>query len=467
VTVEEAIEQRAANRVGSILRGKYRLDRLLGVGGMGAVYAAVHTNNRNKVAIKMLHTELSINTEIRTRFLREGYIANTVEHPGVVRVLDDDTADDGSVFLVLDLVEGETLGARLDRDGKLPPQDVARLAAELLDILAAAHEKGVIHRDIKPENVFVTHRGAVKILDFGIARLKEATGGTATRSGQSVGTPAYMAPEQALGHSQKIGPHTDVWSVGATMFTLLTGRFAHDAESLSELLVRAATQPVAPISTIDAKLPSELSRIIDRALAFNIAERWKTAEDMRAALLHIVSDLPAVREDSDDIERAPTEKPPNLDVSTGPTEGRSDLSAPTPVVAFSDTLGNEHPRRAAARPFVIGGAIVGVAVAAIVMVFSRRPPEQPARSLATNMSAMAPTTSDAPKAVATTLMAPPMTPAVTTAGEPAPVRSAPAVVPKPIRSAAPPIVVTAPPPASVRPPAPAAPKPNVDPLDRQ
>src|SRR5262249_31230490 len=158
-------------------------DRLLGIGGMAAVYAATHRNG-SRGAIKMLHTEMSIDAEVKRRFLREGYVANAVDHPGTVKVLDDDTAEDGSVFIVMELLEGETLEARADRQGgRIPPGELLPLIDQLLDVLAAAHARGVVHRDIKPENVFVTTAGAVKLLDFGIARLRRGQGSMATVTG--------------------------------------------------------------------------------------------------------------------------------------------------------------------------------------------------------------------------------------------------------------------------------------------
>src|ERR1700733_14838012 len=210
------IDEQARSRVGLVFNKKYTLGRLIGSGGMAAVYEATHRNG-HRVAIKDLHRHISANEDLRTRFLREGYVANKVGHPGAVRVLDDDIAEDGSVFLVMDLLEGETLDARAKRfGGRLPAREVCSLAFQALDVLAAAHEKGVIHRDVKPENLFLTVDGSVKVFDFGIARvLMETTERqTATRAGFMVGTPAFMAPEQALGQSASIDGQTDLWAVG-------------------------------------------------------------------------------------------------------------------------------------------------------------------------------------------------------------------------------------------------------------
>src|SRR5262245_6510777 len=169
---EDAITRRARARIGAVLRGKWRIDRLLGVGGMAAVYAGTHRNGK-RGAIKMLHLELSTDGDARTRFLREGYLANRVAHPGAVSVLDDDTAEDGSAFLVMELLEGKSVAEIVEaRQGRrLGVSETLRILDQLLDVLIAAHEKGIVHRDLKPENMFLTNDGQLKVLDFGIARV--------------------------------------------------------------------------------------------------------------------------------------------------------------------------------------------------------------------------------------------------------------------------------------------------------
>ena len=156
-----------------VLDGKWHLDSVLGIGGMATVYAATHRNQK-RVAIKMLHPEVSVDKQVTTRFTREGYLANTVGHPGTVSVLDDDVAEDGSAFLVMELLEGQTLDAMWEKSGTLPVGEVLLLTDQLLDVLIAAHAKGILHRDLKPENLFLTKEGQLKVLDFGIARLARA-----------------------------------------------------------------------------------------------------------------------------------------------------------------------------------------------------------------------------------------------------------------------------------------------------
>ena len=198
------VDVRARARLGSVLRGKYRLDRVLGVGGMASVYEATHLRNANRVAVKVLHRELALDPGLRARFLREGYAANSVEHQGTVRILDDDISEDGAIFLVMELLDGETLEARWERTGrKLGVAEVLDLGCQLLDVLAAAHARGIVHRDLKPENLFLTREGRLKVLDFGVARLREGSP-TRTRTGAVFGTPAFMPPEQALGRANEV-----------------------------------------------------------------------------------------------------------------------------------------------------------------------------------------------------------------------------------------------------------------------
>ena len=277
------VELRARQRLGTVLKGKYRLDGVLGVGGMAAVYRATHRNG-NRVAIKMLHLEFSLDEEMRARFVREGYVANGVDHPGVVRVIDDDVHDDGSVFVVMELLEGETLHARWARMGsKLPVAEVVRLTLDLLDVLIAAHVRTIVHRDIKPENLLITREGQLKVLDFGIARWREVAG-SPTQSGMTLGTPAFMSPEQALGKSKEIDGRSDLWSVGATMFTLLSGQFVHEGETFQEMAVRAATRPASPLSTVSPETPAPIAAVVDRALLAVREQRWPSALAMKRAL---------------------------------------------------------------------------------------------------------------------------------------------------------------------------------------
>jgi serine/threonine protein kinase/tetratricopeptide (TPR) repeat protein len=291
---EEEHERRARERLGSTLCGKYRLDALIGLGGMAAVYRVTH-RNRAQLALKMLHPELSVNLEVRTRFLREGYAANSVQHPGVVLVTDDDIAEDGSAFLVMELLDGasvEELWARFLL--KMPPPLAIDIALQLLDVLAAAHAADIVHRDIKPANLFVTRAGVLKVLDFGIARVLDGgvPGTSSTLAGIPIGTPAFMAPEQALGRVAEIGACTDIWAVGATLFTLLSGETVHNAPSAAETVVHAATRPARSLLEVAPFVPKAVADVVDEALAFEPKDRWPSADAMHAALAAALGSVP-------------------------------------------------------------------------------------------------------------------------------------------------------------------------------
>jgi hypothetical protein len=277
----------AGTRVGATLCGKYRLDSILGVGGMATVYAATH-RNRAELAVKVLHRELASDPSVRARFLREAYAVNSIKHRGVVKIVDDDIAEDGSAFLVMDRLEGETAEGLRDRnDGRVPLEAAVSIGEQLLDALRAAHAEGVVHRDVKPANLFVTNDGDVRVLDFGIARTREAlaSGLSLTGAVTIMGTPTYMAPEQALPGMTEIDERTDVWAAGATLFALLSGRPVHEAGSVGDLLARAAMNPAPSLASIMPRAPRAIVEVVDLALAFEKAGRWASAEDMRTALL--------------------------------------------------------------------------------------------------------------------------------------------------------------------------------------
>ena len=274
----------APTRVGTWIKEKYHLDAKLGEGGMAIVYSATH-RNKKRFALKMLRSELSIEGDIKVRFLREGYVANTVEHPGVVAVLDDDVTEDGCAFLVMELLEGESVEELSDRrDGKLDARWVLVIAHRLLEVLVVAHAKNVVHRDLKPANLYVTKSGQLKVLDFGIARIRDSNLTNATNTGHAMGTPAFMGPEQARGKTSLIGPKTDLWAVGATMFTLLSTLNVHEGESAQEVVFQAASTPARSLASVMPKMPSAIVTIVDRALAFEPKDRWADAAEMHGAI---------------------------------------------------------------------------------------------------------------------------------------------------------------------------------------
>jgi len=276
-----------ARRVGSTLKDKWRLDAVVGVGGMAEVYSGTHRNGK-RVAVKILLPQLAVDPELCRRFVQEGYIANHIGHPNVVAVHDDDKTDEGAPFIVMDLLEGDSI-ADLIAPGRMPVGESVRVAIELLSALAAAHAKGILHRDVKPGNIFRTKTGEVKLLDFGIARVADS-GANATVTGATMGTPAYMPQEQARGLNREIDPRTDVWAAGATLFSMLTAAKVREAETANELLVMAVTEPVRPIRERAPWIAPALAAVVDKALAFDKVNRWQSADEMAAALRSLPSD---------------------------------------------------------------------------------------------------------------------------------------------------------------------------------
>lgn len=287
---EDPLVQECQARVGSLLAGKWTLEALIGVGGMAAVYAARHRNGAI-AAIKMLHGELAGHAELRSRFLREAYIANKVEHVGSVKVLDDDTTERGEPYLVMELLKGASVEDHAVRNGgQLPLPHVLNIVDQTLAVLEAAHRAGVVHRDLKPDNLFLTEEGVVKVLDFGIARLRDSAETKKTATGMLMGTPAYMAPEQALGRWQSVDARTDLWAVGAIVFSLLSGRSVHEGQTANEMLVQAATRPAPSLARV-VQAPQPLVEFVDKALAFEQDRRFADAHEMRVALRAAVQSM--------------------------------------------------------------------------------------------------------------------------------------------------------------------------------
>jgi serine/threonine-protein kinase len=336
------------------------VDRLLDIGGMASVYVATHRNG-NRVAIKVLHDIFAEQDIPRQRFLEEGYIANKVGHPGAVTVLDDDVLDDGTPFLVMELLVGESLEDRLKRTTVLPPTAVLLIADRVLDVLSAAHEKGIVHRDIKPANLFLTRDGTVKVLDFGLARVKErALKGSMTRTGIVIGTASYMPPEQARAKRDLIEARTDVWSVGATMFRTLAGRFVHEGGTVQERILAAMSQRAPSIAHVLPSLPAPVSFVVDRALAFQISDRWRSARDMQSALrraYELVEGRPLPGAEAVAIQDAPREPAESLQPLTTSAVDLSisvafepDPKTDSVIVDFEDTSGRQERYELRSKP---------------------------------------------------------------------------------------------------------------------
>jgi len=283
-----------SSRVGDVLASKYRLEELLGSGGMGHVYRAINEDVGRSVAIKVLRSEHATNAPIVERFLREARAANLVRHPNVVDVLDVGRDGEGSSFIVQELLRGEDLSKYVDRrGGKLTLEEIEDIFLPVVDAVAEAHAHGVVHRDIKPENVFLSQQGKAgvripKLLDFGISKIR-LPNVRATEVGVMMGTPAYMAPEQIQG-SHEADARCDVWALGIMLFELLAGRLPFEATDAPQLFVAIATKDPPKLIDIDPKIQKNVSRVCERCLRRTPDERYPTALELARDLRHVLLD---------------------------------------------------------------------------------------------------------------------------------------------------------------------------------
>src|SRR3569623_705613 len=275
--------------VGSVLDGRYRIDAVLGKGGMGRVYKGEHTGIGKAVAIKILHANLGRSREASQRFQREALASGRLDLTNIVGVSDFGVLDDGSLYLVMEALEGESLGARLEREKRIPWLESLEIVRGVLAGLRHAHDRGVVHRDIKPDNIFLAVKDGeriVKILDFGIAKLVagDANDPASTRTGLTVGTPAYLSPEQAVGGA--ITPASDLYSTSVVLYEMLTGRPPfEDTDPLAMLTAHVSRDaPTFAEAAPDLVVPPGLEAVLPRGLTKVSSARPQTANENLAAL---------------------------------------------------------------------------------------------------------------------------------------------------------------------------------------
>ncbi|MDB4994482.1 MAG: serine/threonine protein kinase [Myxococcaceae bacterium] len=283
--------------VGKLVAGRYKITRLIGVGGMGAVYEAEHSGIGKKVAIKFVDREHAGEATVASRFAREARAASAIESDHIVTVFDAGT-DDERPFIVMELLRGEDLGQRLRRVGKLELSEALRITAQVLRGLADAHEAGIVHRDLKPDNVFLVEKPGdsfVKIVDFGISKIERLGSGTAplalTGKGTILGTPFYMSPEQAQAF-EDVDARTDLYSVGAMLFECLAARPPHVGETYEQIIVSICMTDAPDLRVIDKELPSAVARFVAKALARNRSARFGSARQMLVALMAQINAVP-------------------------------------------------------------------------------------------------------------------------------------------------------------------------------
>jgi serine/threonine-protein kinase len=277
----------ANDRLGTRVGGRYEIRRLLGEGGFSSVFEAIHTFTGREVALKILHPHLTSTEQIAERFLMEARAMARINHEGIVQVLDAGKDPDGSVFIALELLDGESLESTLLRVGRLTWGEAVSICVDVLSALGEAHRNKIIHRDIKPGNIFIVRKAdgssQAKLLDFGIAHVASSGKNKLTAQGMILGTPEYMSPEQ--GRTSNVGPESDLWSVGIVMWECLTGHTPFVAETATEILLKIATTDAPSILDEVPELPPPIAAVIDRSLARDIERRYRSADEMRDAML--------------------------------------------------------------------------------------------------------------------------------------------------------------------------------------
>lgn len=268
------------DRIRRALADRYRIERVLGEGGMATVYLAQDLKHQRQVAVKVMHPELAAGLGVE-RFLREIGIAARLSHPHILPVHDSGSAD-GVLYYVMPLVEGEALSSRLAREKQLPVAEALRLGREVAEALAYAHARGIVHRDIKPANILIS-AGHALVADFGIARATRDEGRTLTGTGLAIGTPQYMSPEQASGDPEVDG-RSDIYALGSVLYEMLTGEPPFTGPTAQAIISRSLSEDPRPITRTRSAVPLEVDRIVLTALAKSPADRYATADEFAAAL---------------------------------------------------------------------------------------------------------------------------------------------------------------------------------------
>ena len=330
---------------GDVIGGKYRIVRLIGDGGMGAVYESRHELLGTNVALKFLHRELAKRPGLSSRFLQEARVSARIQSPHVTRVTDVDQTPDGSPFLVMELLTGESLQQLLDRRVKLPKDQAIDFALQILSGLEAAHALGVVHRDLKPDNVFITPSTGgplLKLLDFGIAKLREANEYQKglTRPGAIMGTPEYMAPEQ-LYAADRVDHRADLYSLGVMLYEMLSGERPAYGDDAAAIVAQVAAGKVKPLTEHDPALGEELAKVVHQAIEAESSKRFESAMAMRLALAPFAGHL------SHAGRLAAT--PPPAEVSEPPPAKKQDKTAELPPLEPKATT-DDAPTRGGVAP---------------------------------------------------------------------------------------------------------------------
>jgi serine/threonine protein kinase len=289
-------------RVGAVVAGKYRIERKLGEGGMGLVVAATHLTLGGQVALKFLTMGDEIRPEALARFTREAQTVARIKSEHIARVLDMGTVESGAPYIVMELLEGQDLHKFVRKNGPLPSGDAVEFILQAAEGVAEAHAAGIVHRDLKPANLFLSHKpdGSpfVRVLDFGIAKdvqaKKEAGDVSLTVGTDVLGSPLYMAPEQ-IRNPKDVDPRADVWSLGAILYKLLTGRSAFEADNPSATLAMIVMEEPDPIRMLRPDVPAQLEAVVQRCLEKKIDQRFQSVDELACALLPFAPSRPRGR----------------------------------------------------------------------------------------------------------------------------------------------------------------------------
>ena len=365
---------------GTMLDDKYRVDDLIAVGGMGAVYSATHTKLRKRVAIKLLNPQLATPQMIE-RFHREAITASQIGHEGIAQVTDLGTSLHGETFLVMEYLEGDSLARRLKKTGALPIDVACEMTCAILSPLEAAHRAGIVHRDLKPDNVFLVRQSRgemVKLLDFGISRVQGLEGEfRLTTTGLVLGTPYYMSPEQARGESM-VTYAADLYSIGVVLYEMLCGQVPITAENYNQLMYKVMLGDYVPPRKIRKDIPVQLEQLIMKTMAIDPAHRPASAAELEKALLAFCR--PTFREHT--IERISS---PGLSGSLTPATPVP-RTARTLATGPAPTIGQHRKRTGLVIGLVI--LVVGIGIAAFIATRSGDEP--------TNVATPTPTPTPAP-----------------------------------------------------------------------
>jgi serine/threonine-protein kinase len=361
-------------KVGEIVGGRFRIDRLLGSGSMGFVVAAWHLELDQPVALKLLNADVFEQAEAAARFRREVRAAARIKSEHVCRVIDVGSVEQGSPYMVMELLDGNNLEEELLRRGTLPVPEAVGYILEAVEALAEAHASGIVHRDLKPANLFVARRAdrsrLLKVLDFGISKSMVDSHGpgdmSLTRTGVIIGSPLYMSPEQ-MRSTKDADTLSDIWALGAILFQLVTGRPPYEGETIPELCAKLFSENAPPPSTVRIGLPSALDAVIQKALAREPSKRFQTVAELGAALVDF---NPAGRVHVERARRvlAAREGRPSS-IAPGPQSSETPtIQASVSAVALWSQLSGRERRR---RYGLIFGAVAAIALGGFAVARQR------------------------------------------------------------------------------------------------